>query len=112
MSDITGTLHHDFRGKTFALRLTLGGIAKLQGKHGLDLGGLLSGTNTGTPPFGIMIDMVSVALVKGGDVAEETADDLADDMLTEDKALIERLMQAAFPEQDAKGNGKAPKAKG
>lgn len=110
MADVTGALHHEFGGRTYALRLTLGGIAKLQGKYGNDLGGLLTGKVEGTPPFGIMIDMVAAALEKGERLPADEAADLADDMLTADKRLVEGLMKAAFPEQA--GNETAPKAKG
>lgn len=110
MADVTGALHHDFGGRGYTLRLTLGGIAKLQGRYGNDLGGLLTGIE-GTPPFGIMIDMVAAALEKGERMPAAEAADLADDMLTADKGLVERLMKAAFPE--TAGNGAAPKkAKG
>lgn len=107
MADVTGALHHDFGGRGYSLRLTLGGIAKLQGKHGNDLGGLLTGTAEGTPSFAIMIDMVAAALEKGERLPADEAADLADDMLTADKRLVERLMKAAFPE--TAGNDEAPK---
>lgn len=109
MADVTGALAHEFGGRSYSLRLTLGGIAKLQGKHGNDLGGMLTGKVEGIPPFGIMIDMVAAALEKGERMPPDEAADLADDMLTADKALVEALMKAAFPEQA--GNAKAPKAK-
>jgi len=109
MADVTGALTHDFGGHSYSLRLTLGGIAKLQGKYGNDLGGLLTGKAEGTPPFAIMIDMVAAALEKGERLPADQAADLADDMLTADKGLVEALMKAAFPEQ--LGNAKAPKAK-
>lgn len=107
MSDVTGALHHQFGGKEYTLRLTLGGIGKLQGKHGNDLGGLLSGKVSDVPPFGIMIDMIAVALEKGSKLPASEAADLADDMMTADKGVFERLMKAAFP--DASGNAEAPK---
>ena len=109
MADVTGALAHEFGGRSYTLRLTLGGIAKLQGKHGNDLGGMLTGKVEGTPPFGIMIDMVAAALEKGERMPSDEAADLADDMLTADKTLVEALMKAAFPEQA--GNAKAPKSK-
>ena len=107
MADVTGALHHDFGGRGYTLRLTLGGIAKLQGKYGNDLQGLLTGEAAGTPPFGVMIDMVAAALEKGEGLSPGEAADLADDMLTADKRLVERLMKAAFPE--TVGNAAAPK---
>jgi len=109
MSDVTGALHHEFGGKAYTLRLTLGGIAKLQGRHGNDLGGILSGGVEGTPPFAVMIDTVAVALEKGEGMASEDAAELADDMLTASKTLFESLLRAAFPE--TAGNADAPKAR-
>lgn len=118
MADVTGALHHEFGDTTYCLRLTLGGIAKLQGKHGNDIGGLLSGKFDAPegepapiPPFDIMIEMIAAALVKGEKLPEDQALDLADDMLTEDQALAGRLMEAAFPAMAKPGNGQAPKRK-
>lgn len=108
MADVTGALHHDFGGRSYTLRLTLGGIAKLQGKHGNDLGGLLTGIE-GIPPFGVMIDLLAAALEKGEGIPSDKAADLADDMLTADQGIVQRLMTAAFPA--SAGNAEAPKAK-
>lgn len=110
MSDVTGALHHDFGGRSYTLRLTLGGIGKLQGRHGNDLGGLLSGGIEGIPPFSLMIDIVAVALEKGERMAPDEAQDVADDIITADQSVFEKLMRAAFP-GDA-GKAKAPKAGG
>src|SRR5690606_10942214 len=103
MADVTGALHHEFNGRGYTLRLTLGGIAKLQAKHGNDVGGLFAeGGIEGVPPFGIMIDVVAAALEKGERLPGDEAADLADDMLTADPRLVERLIAAAFP--SASGN--------
>ncbi|WP_294932422.1 hypothetical protein [uncultured Paracoccus sp.] len=122
MADATGALHHEFDGHNYSLRLTLGGIAKLQGRHGDDLGGLLSGkydSDEGKgqkiPPFGIMIDIVAESLVKGENLPEEDARDLADDMLSADLGLFQQVLASAFPDLrkgTGQGNRKAPKAKG
>ena len=111
MADVTGALHHSFGDKTHTLRLTLGGIANLQGRYGNDLGGLLSGKIEGTPPFRLLIDVVAEALKKGEGLSEDDAAALADDMLTADKQLVQRVLDMAFPTQDASGNAKAPGAK-
>lgn len=103
MADVTGALHHDFGGREYTLRLTFGVLAKLQAKHGTDLKGLLTGEVGKAPPFDVMLDAVSGALVKGG---VSDAEDLADDMLTADPELFSRLLAAAFP--DAMGNGVRP----
>lgn len=110
MADVTGALHHSHEGNGYTLRLTLGGIGKLQSRHGNDLGGILTGQMTGIPPFAIMIDMVAVSLEKGEGIGSAEALDLADDMVTADRGLFERLMKAAFP--DAVGNGEAKAGKG
>ena len=122
MADATGALHHEFGGHSYTLRLTLGGIAKLQGRHGDDLGGLLSGKYDASegqapkiPPFGIMIDIVAESIVKGEKLPQEDALDLADDMLSADLGLFQQVMASAFPDLrkgTGEGNRKAPKAKG
>ena len=105
MADVTGALHHSFGGKEYTLRLSFGVLAKMQAKHGNDLKGLMTGEVGGVPPFDVMLDTVSGALVKGG-TSEVAAADLADDMLTADPELFTRLLSAAFP--DAVGNVAAP----
>lgn len=118
MADVTGTLHHSFRGDDYALRLTLGGIGKLQGKHGNDLAGLLSGKfdvpesapegfKAPVPPFSVMIDIVAVALEKGQKLSPDVAADLADEMLTEDQSIVPKIMKAAFPDPKP-GNAATP----
>lgn len=103
MADVTGTLHHDFDGKSYRLRLTWGVLADLQGEHGEDFLARLDAGEGKLPPFGLMIDIVAKALMKGERLAAVDADDLADDMLTGDPELVSRLIQSAFPE--AVGNG-------
>lgn len=105
MADVTGTLHQDFGGKSYKLRLTWGVLADLQGKHGDDFLSRLEVVDGKLPPFGLMIDIVAKSLVKGERMGEGDAEDLADDMLTVDPELVSRLLQAAFP--DAGGNGGA-----
>lgn len=109
MSDVTGTVHHQFNGREHQLRLTLGGIAKLQGVHGTDLGGFLSARSADSselPAFAILLDIVKVALEKGGADPSISAD-LADDMLTADIHLAKRVLQAAFPSAGVAPGGKA-----
>lgn len=122
MADVTGTLHHHHDGRTYALRLTMGGLAKLQGRHGLDLGGLLSAkfdlpddreaedgeAARPIPPFAIMLDVVAVSLEKGERMDPEDAAELADDLLTGDRGLCGAVMQAAFPGAAKAGNARAP----
>lgn len=106
MADVTGALHHQFKGKTYTLLLTMRGVARLQGIHGNDLGGILTGVNA-VPSFLVLLDIVAEGLRKGGDLNEADADDLADAMLTADKKLAERVLQLAFPEA-AQGKAEAP----
>lgn len=104
MADVTGTLHHDFGGKNYRLRLTWGVLADLQGEHGEDFLSRLDAGEGKLPPFGLMIDIVAKALAKGEGMTAVEADGIADDMLTSDPELVSRLIQAAFPE--AVGNVK------
>lgn len=105
MSDVTGALHEHFGGKNYALRLSYGVIAKLQGLHGRDLKGLLTGETGAIPPFEVILDAVAFALEKGQGLETAAAQSLADDMLTADAGVFNRLMAAAFP--DAVGNAPA-----
>ncbi|NPD15744.1 hypothetical protein HOY34_11075 [Xinfangfangia sp. D13-10-4-6] len=109
MADVTGALHHAFGGKTYTLRLTLGGIAKLQDKYGNDVGGLLTGGIEGIPPMGLLVSVVAEALVKGEKMPQAEAYELADDIVTADQSIVGQIIVAAFP--DAEGNGKAPGTK-
>lgn len=116
MADITGALHHEFGGKTYCLRMTMRGIAKMQALHGNDLGGLLreseEGAPAGVPPLAPALDLISIALQRGENMAQEEADVLADDMMTAERALSSRVLAAAFPDVKATpGNGKALAAK-
>lgn len=98
MADVTGALHVDHRGKTHTLRLTFLVLAELQGAHGDDFIKRMEARDGKLPDFGLMVDVVARALVRGGDVAPEVATLLADDMLAADQGILARLMQAAFPE--------------
>lgn len=109
MADITGALHITHADRELTLRLTLGGIGKLQRKHGVTIGGLLDeGRDEGELlNFGILVDTISVALQKGMRMETEEADDLADDLLTADQEIAIRLLNAAFPEAGTRGKGKS-----
>lgn len=111
MADVTGALHHDFGGKTYTLRLTMATLGKLQGVHGNDLGGLLTGKAEGVLSFTMLVDIVAAGLQKGGGADAETSGELADEMLTADQGIVTRLMEASFPALTNAGNVKAPKAK-
>lgn len=104
MADVTGTLHHSFGGQMFKLRLTWGVLAELQERHGKDFLARLDVPEGGLPEFALLIDIAALALAKGDGVPEDRARDVADDMLTADPSLIQRLIASAFP--DAVGNVK------
>ena len=114
-ADVTGTITETINGQAYELRLTMAGLAKLQAKHGKTIGGLLDGTAGNVPDFGPMLDMVSVALQKASGLGAVEADGLADDLLTADLTVIERLITAAFPnaqvsiEGPQSGNARKPK---
>lgn len=118
MADVTGALHHEFAGRSYCLRLTLGGIANLQGRYGNDIDGMLSGKYDAkegqrppVPPFGILIDILTEALKRGEGMEAKEAAILADDMLTADQNLIQRVLAATFPDRGREGNGQARAAK-
>lgn len=111
MADITGVLRQTSGARTYALRLTPSGIARLQAEHGNDLGGVLSGEAGKFPPFGVLLGIVTEALKKGEGLGEEEARELADDLMAEDIELASRVLAASFP--GTGGNGrKAGKPKG
>lgn len=107
MSEVTGTVHEVFANKSYDLRLTMGSIGLLQDKYGNNIAGLLDGTAGEIPNFSALVTLVSVSLQKGSGLDAETADGLADEMLTKDIGLAERIITAAFP--SAPGNAKKPK---
>lgn len=111
MAEPTGTIHEEFDGKTYALRLTMRSIATLQEKHGNNVAGILDGTAGEIPSFSAILDLVSLALQRGEGVTAEQADELADDMLSRDQQLVGRIVQAAFPGAGGdEGNGTGPRA--
>ena len=109
MADVTGALHHEFGGKTYTLRLTMSVLAQMQARHGDDFLSRFNAAEVAkSPPFALMIDMVTLSLVRGMRLAEAEAADLADDMLTGDNELVANLLAAAFPDAKANvGNGQA-----
>lgn len=109
MPDVTGTIRAEHDGKTYALRLTMRSFAELQAKHGANVAGILDGTAGAMPSFAALIDVVSLALQRAEAMPAEEADRLADELLTADIKLVERLIAAAFP--DAEGNGARPAKK-
>lgn len=111
MADVTGTIREEFGGKVYDLRLSMRGLARLQVKYGDNVAGLLDGTVGEVPKFDVFLDIVSEALQKGSKLPVSEADDLADELLTADVDLVERVIAALFPK--ASINGAAPgKAKG
>jgi hypothetical protein len=113
MADVTGTVRATLGQNEYTLRLTMRGLATLQGEFGADLGGLLSGkvAEGAIPDFNIMLRVVEIALAKGmPDMTADRVRDVADDLVTDDQTILERIMQAAFPDvAAAAGNVKRPK---
>lgn len=109
MADVTGALHHEFGGKFYTLRLTMSVLAKLQARHGPDFLAKFNAAEVAkSPPFALMIDMVTLSLVKGMGMPETMAADLADDMITAQNDLPASLLAAAFPDAgEPVGNGQA-----
>lgn len=111
MADATGTVHQEFGGKTYELRLTMRSIAALQEKYGNSVAGLLDGTAGEIPNFGALLDLVSLALQRGSKIDSADADDLADEMMSEDTEIVGRIITAAFPDAGGDvGNATGPKA--
>jgi hypothetical protein len=109
MADVTGALHHEFGGKTYTLRATMGVLAKLQARHGGDFMSKFDQESIRkNPPLALMIDVVTLSLIKGMGMPEGEAADLADDMLTGSPDLAVILLASAFPDAKANvGNGQA-----
>lgn len=105
MIDPTGALEVEHGDKTYCLRLTMRGIARLQARHGRNLAGLLDGSAGDIPDMAAVLDLVSEALQKGEGIKAAEADDLADELATADPMVVGRILGAAFP--DLEGN--APK---
>lgn len=113
MADITGTVRARHDGRVYEMRLTMRSLAVLQDKHGDNIAGLLDGSAGSTPNLTALIDMVSLALQKGSGMAASDADDVADELLTADVGIIEKVIRATFPNatvEGARGNGRKPKA--
>lgn len=104
MIDPTGCVEFIVGGKAYACRLTMRGIARLQGKHGRNIAGLLDGSAGDIPDMGAMLDLVSEALQRGSKLEAELADDIADELLSADQTIIGAIIAAAFPE--SVGNAK------
>lgn len=114
MAQITGTITVRREGRDIPLRLKMSGIARLQAEFGRSIGGVLDGT-AGIPDMAVFLRIVQEAVV-GADPSRqhESTDrqplaDLADDILTEDPGVVERIIKASFPDpapDAAPGNGK------
>ena len=107
MADVTGTLRHEYDGKTYAMRLTPLGIAALQDAHGDDfLGKLEAAASSGSlPNLRLFVDIVARALEKGEGMAAADAVAIADDMVAADMQLPIRVIQTSFPAPE--GNAEA-----
>lgn len=113
MAQITGTMVVHREGRDIPLRLKMSGIARLQAEFGRSIGGVLDGT-AGIPDMAVFLRIVQEAIVgadpsRQHDNADRQLADLADDILTEDPGVVERIIKASFPDpapDAAPGNGK------
>jgi hypothetical protein len=110
MADPTGAFHLEHGGKSYELRLTMRGIAKLQAKHGRNIAGMLDGTAGDIPDMMAVLDLVSEALQKGSGLSPEEADDVADELTTHDTSIVGSVVATAFPDMK-EGNGKAKRGR-
>lgn len=111
MADPTGTIYAAHDGKTYALRLTMAGLAQAQERHPDAMAAMLGGEGT-APSLSLCLLLVSLALQKAERMPMGEADDLADELFTADQSVVQRLLAAAFPDTEAGNAPKKPKAKG
>lgn len=114
MSDPRGALMVKAGGKEYRLHLGMSVLADMQAKHGQDvLQQLEAPADAGpgwVPPLVIITDLVAGALQRHHADDLESDRYLVDDILSENDAVFERLIAAAFPDQKpASGNAKRPK---
>lgn len=88
------TVRHD--GRNLTLQLTMLAMADLQDKYGPDLAVLNSIRPDSTPPFRAMVDLVAAALRRHHRDLDHLS--VADDLLTADLDVFNRLMLASFPQ--------------
>lgn len=113
MADVTGTHHIDHAGARYAFRLTMRGIAELQGEFGRDIAGILTAKPGDIPDFKAVLRIVEIALAKGSpSLPAEQVPAIAEDLASAD--LVAAILQAAFPavEGDAGNVQRAGKPKG
>lgn len=109
MTNATGALTVSVGDKSYRLWLGFSGLAELQAKHGSDFVQKFSpphgATENWLPDIGIVIDLLIEGLQRYH--AAEADRWLVDDILSSDPTAIEKLFEAAFPDQvkgDAEGN--------
>lgn len=113
MVSITGTVHREHDGRTYAMRLTPLGIAALQDSYGNNFLAELEKTE-GLPNLRLLVDIVTQALIKGEGMPQPEAASVADDLVGRDLTLPMDVVSAAFPDPEGgkaaeggKGNAKA-----
>jgi len=101
-----GTVTTDIGGKSYDLQLSFRAIARLQAKHGRNVAGLLDGTAGDIPDMAAVLDVLSEAIQRGSGVEASVADDLADELMSANSAILGPVLLTAFPDAPG-GNGKA-----
>lgn len=106
MAAVTGTLTHKHGDAEYRMALTMLGLADLQDRFGMDIGGILSDTPPALPPFRVIVEIVAAGLMRGEGMDRDEALPLADEMTTADKLLWQRVWNTSFPAPS--GNADAP----
>ena len=108
MAAVTGTLTHKHGDAEYRMALTMLGLADLQDRFGMDIGGILSDTPPALPPFRVIVEIVAAGLMRGEGMDRDEALPLADEMTTADKLLWQRVWNTSFPPPAEPGNAPAP----
>lgn len=111
MPDPRGAVKVLARGKEYTLWLGMSVLADLQCKHGNDvLEKLEAPPGAGPqwlPPLQIVVDLFLASLQRYHDAEADRY--LVDEILSENGDVLQRLLAAAFPDQEpSEGNGRRP----
>lgn len=111
MPDPRGAVKVGARGSEYTLWLGMSVLAELQGKHGNEfLGKLDAPADAGPqwlPPLQIVVDLFVASLQRYHAVEADRY--LVDEILAENSDVLQRLLAAAFPDQESsEGNGRGP----
>lgn len=109
MTNATGALTVSVGDKSYRLWLGFSGLAELQAKHGADFVQKFSPPENAPENWLPDLSLVSDLVLEGLQRYHATEADrwLVDDILSSEPTAIEKLFEAAFPDQvkgDAQGN--------